>query len=327
MIKYIKTPKGYYYKILNNGEKKRISHKEYNKKIKGGTLNELKDVNSDTKLIVLMGEIHTRKTNKPDYDMIIEKQENIIDLAIDKFGDNDTIFYSELPEEDVKMLTNNTDNYAIIIGKALRKLGKNVKLSSVKFCDRKNCDKCDDMYAKDIKQIFEQNMNAKCFIAAIGIGHLPGLSYELSLLLPDTKIITINTCSDNQISNIYHILKTEDPLLFKFIKDNPPYTLNKDKKRGFGQAINNSPTETNKYSKLGMNNCGRENHKSDYPVQQKPSDGTYNPIVKFEKNPDGTTNKIYECPKCHGNSGNLLIVTHNYRRVNKNKDPKEEPSL
>jgi hypothetical protein len=34
MIEYIKSKKGYYYKLLKNGEKKRISQEEYNKKIK-----------------------------------------------------------------------------------------------------------------------------------------------------------------------------------------------------------------------------------------------------------------------------------------------------
>jgi hypothetical protein len=34
MIEYIKSKKGYYYKLLKNGEKKRISQDEYNKKIK-----------------------------------------------------------------------------------------------------------------------------------------------------------------------------------------------------------------------------------------------------------------------------------------------------
>ena len=48
MINYIKSEKGYFYKILNNGEKKRISNIEYQKKNnkikilkKGGVLNNI----------------------------------------------------------------------------------------------------------------------------------------------------------------------------------------------------------------------------------------------------------------------------------------------
>lgn len=34
MVEYLKTKKGYFYKLLKNGEKKRISREEYIKKIK-----------------------------------------------------------------------------------------------------------------------------------------------------------------------------------------------------------------------------------------------------------------------------------------------------
>jgi hypothetical protein len=34
MVEYLKTKKGYFYKLKKNGEKKRISQEEYNKKIK-----------------------------------------------------------------------------------------------------------------------------------------------------------------------------------------------------------------------------------------------------------------------------------------------------
>ena len=32
MVEYLKTKKGYFYKLKKNGEKKRISQEEYNKK-------------------------------------------------------------------------------------------------------------------------------------------------------------------------------------------------------------------------------------------------------------------------------------------------------
>ena len=34
MVEYLKTKKGYFYKLKKNGEKKRISQEEYNKKNK-----------------------------------------------------------------------------------------------------------------------------------------------------------------------------------------------------------------------------------------------------------------------------------------------------
>ena len=34
MVEYLKTKKGYFYKLKKNGEKKRISYEEYNKKNK-----------------------------------------------------------------------------------------------------------------------------------------------------------------------------------------------------------------------------------------------------------------------------------------------------
>ena len=43
MVEYIKTKKGYFYKLLKNGEKKRISREEYNKKIKQGKNKTMKN--------------------------------------------------------------------------------------------------------------------------------------------------------------------------------------------------------------------------------------------------------------------------------------------
>jgi hypothetical protein len=43
MIEYIKSKKGYFYKLLKNGEKKRISQDEYNKKMTGGAGEPIKE--------------------------------------------------------------------------------------------------------------------------------------------------------------------------------------------------------------------------------------------------------------------------------------------
>ena len=52
MVEYLKTKKGYFYKILKNSEKKRISQEEYNKKHKkrigGGGISEITENHNET---------------------------------------------------------------------------------------------------------------------------------------------------------------------------------------------------------------------------------------------------------------------------------------
>ena len=55
MVEYLKTKKGYFYKLKKNGEKKRISYEEYNKKNKkiknmigGGEIKEIKENDNET---------------------------------------------------------------------------------------------------------------------------------------------------------------------------------------------------------------------------------------------------------------------------------------
>ena len=131
MVEYLKTKKGYFYKFKKNGEKKRISQEEYNKKNKtrknkkmmGGNLSELDSLDVSKKTIILMGESHTPKDLTIEYLNIVRKQRQIIDLVVDKFGQDKTYFYSEAPEE-YRTLVLGTNNYSssVIVQYANKKI-------------------------------------------------------------------------------------------------------------------------------------------------------------------------------------------------------------
>ena len=86
MIKYIKSDKGYFYKVFNDGSKKRVTEKEYKVKMYDGKKNQLISFNQSMK----------------DFGKIIRS-------LYDKFSKNKTLFLNYLGKY-LRKLTNVGNN-------------------------------------------------------------------------------------------------------------------------------------------------------------------------------------------------------------------------
>jgi hypothetical protein len=234
MVEYLKTKKGYFYKLKKNGEKKRISQEEYNKKSKtrknkkmiGRGLTDLDSLDVSIKTIILMGEVHTNKKYLREYLDIIKKQKEIIDLTIDKFGADKTYFYSEAPEEFRKLcLTTDVYSSSSIAQYAITKIP--IKLSSVGVSDRADGD-CDDKFVDDILSIFHENVGINCIIVAIGLLHVPEVKRFIVDRQPDIKIIVVNTVSKEHLIPLIPEIKKKYPLVLDLLTIEPPYELPKE---------------------------------------------------------------------------------------------------
>lgn len=232
MVEYLKTKKGYFYK-LKNGKKKRISQKEYNKKNKtrknikmiGGILSELDRLDVSIKTIILMGEYHTDKQNMSEYLIIIRKQKEIVNLVVDKFGLDKTYFYSEAPQ-DFRELVLKTDNYSSsVIVQYAQEIQIPIKLSSITACHREHGD-CDEEYSRDILSIFHDNPKINCIIVAIGLLHIPEL--KEFLIGPGIKIIIVNTVSNKQLEPLIRDITEKHPSVIDLLKIELPYDLPKE---------------------------------------------------------------------------------------------------
>jgi len=226
MVKYLKTRKGYFYKLKKRHRKKNKTRKNKsrkNKKMIGGNLSELDSVDISKKTIILIGELHTNKTDLSQYFNIIRKQKEIIALSLDKFGEDKTYFYSEAPEQ-FRQLILETDNYSssVIVQYAITKIP--IKLSSITSCDRTDSS-CDDKYADDILSIFDENSNINCITVAIGLLHVPELKRIINEKRPDIKIIVINTVSDKQLNPLIPEVRRKHPLVIDLLRVEPPYEL------------------------------------------------------------------------------------------------------
>jgi hypothetical protein len=227
MVEYLKTKKGYFYKLKKNGEKKRISQEEYNKKNKtikmiGGNLSELDSLDVSIKTIILMGESHTDKKIISEYLTIIKKQKEIVNLVVDKFGPDKTYFYSEAPEEFRETVLE-TDNYSssVIVQYAKTKIP--IKLSSITACDREDSS-CDDKYSHDILSIFDKNSKINCIIVQIGLFHIPELKRLIISKRPDIKIIIVNTLSNKQLEPLIPYI-INDQSIINLLTIELPYEL------------------------------------------------------------------------------------------------------
>ena len=212
MVKYLKTRKGQFYKLLKNGKKKRISQKEYRKKktrknIKmiGGTLEDLEKINVSEKVIILIGDFHTilYEKNIEEFNNIIEKQKEIIDIINSKY-DRNIYFYTELPLKDKPQVLRNTNMSTCIVTKyAISKMP--LKFSNIDFCDREKKGHCDREYADDILDIFREDKNINCVVALVGFLHLSHLKKIFSEISPEIKIVCINTLP----SRLSHLSSSE----------------------------------------------------------------------------------------------------------------------
>jgi len=234
MVEYLKTKKGYFYK-LKNGKKKRISQKEYNKKNKtrknikmiGGILSELDRLDVSIKTIILMGDDHIEKQNMSEYLNIIRKQKEIVNLVVDKFGLDKTYFYSEAPQ-DSRELVLKTDNYSsCVIVQYAQEIPIPIKLSSITACHREHGG-CDEEYSRDILSIFHDNPKINCIIVAIGLLHIPELKEFIGLIGPGIKIIIVNTVSNKQLKPLIREITEKHPSVIDLLKIELPYDLPKE---------------------------------------------------------------------------------------------------
>jgi hypothetical protein len=228
--RYLKTRKGQFYKLLKNGKKKRISQKEYKKKktrknIKmiGGKLSEIDSLDVSKKTIILICDAHTDKREKSEYFNIIRKQKEIINLAIDKFGQDKTYFYSEAPEKFLKRILE-TDDYSSSVIAQYAKTKIPIKLSSITRCDRDE-GQCDNKYCDDILSIFDNNSEINCIIVAIGLMHIPELKRFIISKRPDIKIIIVNTISEKELNPSIQQIKIHFPSVIDLLTIEQPYDL------------------------------------------------------------------------------------------------------
>jgi hypothetical protein len=191
-----------------------------NIKMIGGTLSELDGLDVSIKTIILMGESHTLKTNLIEYNNIIKKQKQIIDLVLSKFGQDKTYCYSEAPKE-YRDLALGTDyiSSSVISQYTIKKIP--IKFSNITTCDRENS-QCNDKYSDDILSIFDEETHINCIIAVIGLLHVSELKQFINIKRPDIKIIIVNTVSNEQLLPLN---MKEYPALIELLKIESPYEL------------------------------------------------------------------------------------------------------
>ena len=173
------------------------------------------------KVVIIMGEYHTPSLEYENFCEVIDAQKDIINLAIQKYSSEKTIFYSEVPEENRNQVFKDVIYHSsFIVQNTSNKI--KVVLSSVGVDDREK-GSCDILYANDVERIFTQNSNIECIVVAIGLLHVLPLSSALKTFLPEIEIVMYNTCTLSQIMKITPALKEFHPEVLCFLKDYPPY--------------------------------------------------------------------------------------------------------
>ena len=205
-------------------------------KIKGGTLEELLHLTPTEKTIILMGEQHIslRHDDVLEFVYILEKQKAIINTAIEKFGKDKVLFYSEGPEECRTTMMSNRILHPCILAQYANSLIP-IKLSTITFCTRDQHGFCDEQYADDILDVFTQQPTINCVVVATGLIHIPEIFKILKLKQPDIKVIIINTVSENQLQDILpsiqEVYPEQYPILTELLTTEPPYKLSDEDQR------------------------------------------------------------------------------------------------
>jgi hypothetical protein len=192
----------------------------------GGKLSELYSLDVSIKTIILMGDLHTDKKFMSEYLNIIRKQKEIVNLVVDKFGQDKTYFYSEAPEE-FREKALNTDNFSSSVITQYAKTNIPIKLSSITICDRKYSN-CDDKYRDDILSIFDENSEINCIIVVIGLLHIPELKRLIIDKRPDIEIIIVNTVSNKQLRPLIPEITRIYPSVIDLLTIEPSYELQKE---------------------------------------------------------------------------------------------------
>ena len=211
MTKYLVSNKYHTKNIRKNKTRRNLKRNKTRRNIRknklkrvAGKLEELDKLDIRKKTIILMGELHTSKTDNAEYLNIIKKQKNIIDNVVKKIGENKTYFYSEAPIGLIDKVLR-TDNYSssnysssVIVQYVNFRTNIPIKYSSISLCDRET-GSCNNEYSDDILSIFAINPEIKCIIVAIGLLHVPELKRLINEKQSDINIIIINTVSQEQL--------------------------------------------------------------------------------------------------------------------------------
>jgi len=206
MTKYLVSNKYHTKNIRKNKTRRNLRRNKTRRNIRknklkrvAGKLEELDKLDIRKKTIILMGELHTSKTDNAEYLNIIKKQKNIIDNVVKKIGENKTYFYSEAPIGLIDKVLR-TDNYSssVIVQYVNFRTNIPIKYSSISLCDRET-GSCNNEYSDDILSIFAINPEIKCIIVAIGLLHVPELKRLINEKQSDINIIIINTVSQEQL--------------------------------------------------------------------------------------------------------------------------------
>jgi hypothetical protein len=324
------------------------------KKIIGGTLEELKKINPSEKVIILIGDKHIRLslTNSKEFNDIVQKQKNIIDIVNSKFN-NSAHVYSELPRELMSNgLSNKTVSSNLVIQYVLHDAKMPLKFSNVSFCMRNKKGDCNEEYGDDILSIFQDKPTVNCVVAIMGFSHLPDIKKYINSKNPDIKIIFINTMSRYHSDEAFAAyLQESDKYLeqIELLMREPPYDTELSMSNSASSTapltsfLTSPPTPPSAASEKRpsteesllvesaferVNKLLSEPAKPAYSSGVQSSDGTY--IVEVLYNDSGK--KIYKCPICNAKSGtyapqhpyNTSHFTHFRGCPNQGKIPVEQ---
>jgi len=338
MVKYLKTRKGQFYKLMKNGKKKRISQREYRKKktrknIKmiGGVLEDIEKLDVSEKVIILIGDFHTilHEKNIEEFNNIIERQKEIIDIINSKY-DRNIYFYTELPLEDKAQVLRNTNMSTCIVTKyALNKMP--LKFSNIDFCDREKKGHCDREYADDILDIFREDKNVNCVVALVGFSHLSHLKRIIGEISPEIKIVCINTLPSRLYQKVYSLYK-EQPHVYaeeiELLEKELPYVLKADSSR-LSQSSSSETIETTPSITARPTIEARPSIEATTTTSEPEPKGTYDVQVLRLRD-----EKVFKCPACGTTSGTFAArnptLTHLFKHKpncpNQGKIP-IEPSI
>lgn len=359
MIEYIKTEKGYFYKKLKNGEKKRISEAEYIKTIKKGGL-------PARKLDIEFG-IVTYQTIADCIKELIEAAYKLYKMLLDKKEHTTIVCGGQSPSYYCLSMMNfkiyNPDLVDIIIlphSKGGKKSNnQDIELENIKYCSRlkkkeiilkKNVVIIDGVHS-GVGILALESALKYCYpyinITKIAINSQEGISeipVNMEIILPcepkfsdifprlvtsyypinfnnNNKFITNFKLDDNPIAEMIIDISKNYPDIS--VEDTEWYKLNNE--------VNNLILKKRlEYNLKKKENENREKLKREILEKEKNNKekgGFFKPIILYNKEGE----KIYQCPNCKSISGtnapkypnNLSLFFHNYDCLNKFKIPLE----
>jgi hypothetical protein len=193
----------------------------------GGLLEEIEDLDTSQKTIILVADYPTRNDD-PQYYKIIKKQEDIILKTLKKFGLDKIYLYFETPE---KYRTNildkdyasyeDTYNSFVIIKRFYGTVP--LKFSSVTRGYNRRDNNINYTYAYEIDSIF--NKKKDCVIGILNLFRIPEIVKIFHENRPDIKIVVVNTVSDEQLTPLMPDIVRNYSDVLNLIQIENPYEL------------------------------------------------------------------------------------------------------